>query len=105
MGGLLTDPRADSDKLPPGDRMLDESWRPAYARLGLLREELGELGSLTAFAIKFALCHPIVTSLIVGLNTPEQVDELLDAADGDYPSRKVFDGALAIFRQHGALPT
>ncbi len=103
MGGLLTDPRADRDKLPAGDRLLDESWRPAYARLGLLREELGDLGSLTAFAIKFALSHPIVSSLIVGLNTPEQVDEILDAADGDYPDRKVFDQALAIFRQHGAL--
>jgi aryl-alcohol dehydrogenase-like predicted oxidoreductase len=104
MGGLLTDRRADGDKLPAGDRLLDERWRPAYARLALLRRALGEVGSLTAFAIKFALSHPVVTSLIVGLNTPEQVDEILAAADGDYPSRTVFDQALTIFRQHGALP-
>lgn len=103
MGGLLTEPRAGRDKLPAGDRFLDESKRPAYARLALLQQDLGLSGSLTTFAIKFALSHPIVTSLIVGLNTPEQVDEILDAADGDYPDRKVFDQALAIFRQHGAV--
>jgi aryl-alcohol dehydrogenase-like predicted oxidoreductase len=103
MGGLLTDARADRDKLPPGDRMLDDIRRPAYARLALLQQELEQPESLTAFAIKFALTHPIVTSLIVGLNTPEQVDEILDAANGDYPDRKVFDQALAIFRLHGAV--
>ncbi|MFP6647069.1 MAG: aldo/keto reductase [Candidatus Latescibacterota bacterium] len=105
MGGLLTEPRADRSKLPAGDRLLDERWRPAYARLALLQQELGDMGSLTAFATKFALSHPVVTSLIVGLNTPEQVDEILDAADGDYPARTVFDQTLTIFRHHGALPS
>lgn len=51
------------------------------------------------------MSHPVVTSLIVGLNNPEQVDEILDAADGDYPSRTVFDQAQTIFRQNGALPS
>ena len=83
--------------------MLDDIRRPAYARLALLQQELEQPESLTAFAIKFALTHPIVTSLIVGLNTPEQVDEILDAANGDYPDRKVFDQALAIFRLHSAV--
>jgi hypothetical protein len=39
------------------------------------------------------------------LNTPEQVDEILDAADGTYPDRGAFEEALAIFRQHGAVPS
>lgn len=105
MGGLLTTPRADREQLPAGDRLLDEKWQPAYARLALLQEALGDTESLTAFAIKFALIHPIVTSLIVGLNSPEQVDEILDAADGNYPDRQVFDRALAVFRHHGMVPS
>ncbi len=105
MGDLLTEPRADRSKLPSGDRLLDERWRPAYARLALFQQELGDVGSLTAFATKFALSHPVVTSLIVRLNTPEQVDEILDPADGDYPVKTVLDQALTIFCHHGALPS
>jgi aryl-alcohol dehydrogenase-like predicted oxidoreductase len=44
MGGLLTAPRADRDKLPAGDRMLDERWGPAYARLALLRRNWEKQG-------------------------------------------------------------
>ena len=70
----------------------------------LLQEALGvETESWTSFAIRFALIHPIVTSLIVGLNTPEQVDEVLDAAAGRYPDRAVFDRALEVFRTHGEV--
>ena len=103
MAGLLTDRRAERDQLPPGDRMLEETCDSAYDRLEMLKSALpDETADLTRFAIQFVLIHPIVTSLIVGLNTVEQVDEVLDAADGDYPDREVFDKALEIFGQHAA---
>ena len=102
MGGLLTDSRRQRETMPPGDRMLDDKWNAAYNRLELLTSAFeGEFDSLTAFAVKFALIHPVVTSLIVGLNTTVQVDEILDAADGQYPDRALFDRALEIFQQHG----
>lgn len=105
LAGLLTDQRADRSQLPAGDRFQDDQWLTAYKRLDILRASLGDaVDSWTVFAIKFALCHPIVTSLIVGLNSTEQVDSVLDAADGVYPERAVFDKALEIFRAHGLIP-
>ena len=105
LAGLLTDRRADRSQLPAGDRFQDDKWLAAYQRLYILSSTLGDaVDSWTAFAIKFALCHPIVTSLIVGLNSVEQVDSVLDAADGVYPERQVFDKALEIFRAQGPIP-
>ena len=104
MAGLLTDRRADRTQLPEGDRMLAESWGPAYERVEILKSAFDwDIGGWTRFAIQFALVHPIVTSLIVGLNTPEQVDEVLDAADGKYPDLKVFGKALEIFCRYGIV--
>jgi aryl-alcohol dehydrogenase-like predicted oxidoreductase len=99
MGGLLTDRRVDRSQLPADDRYQDAGWDDAYKRLEMLQGTMGaEIPSWTDFAIKFSLCHPIVTSLIVGLNSVEQVDGVLDAADGNYPDRSVFESALEIYR-------
>lgn len=99
MGGLLTDRRADRSQLPEDDRYRKSDWDDAYVRLEKLQASIGsEIPSWTDFAIKFGLCHPIVTSLIVGLNSVDQIDGVLDAADGNYPERQVFDSALEIFR-------
>ena len=104
MAGLLTDRRADRAQLPEEDRMRKPSWDDAYVRRALIGSAFGDaIESWTTFAIKFALTHGVVTSLIVGLNTPEQVDQVLDAADGNYPDRRAFDLALDIFRQHGMV--
>jgi aryl-alcohol dehydrogenase-like predicted oxidoreductase len=104
MAGLLTDQRADRSRLVAGDRLADASNDAAYARLALLESSLElHVESWTAFAVKFALIHPLVTSLIVGLNTPEQVDQVIDAADGQYPDRDLWNKALDLFRQHGMV--
>lgn len=104
MGGLLTDHRANRSQLPADDRFQDNRWDSAYKRLEKLQAALGDvIGSWTDFAIKFSLCHPTVTSLIVGLNSVEQVDGVIDAANGEYPDRAVFEKALEIFRQEGIV--
>ena len=106
LAGLLTDQHADRSSLAPGDRFHEASWDAAYERLQLFESSLRvEIESWTAFAIKFGLTHPLVTSLIVGLNSVEQVDGVLDAADGQYPERGVWDRALAVFREHGPVAT
>jgi aryl-alcohol dehydrogenase-like predicted oxidoreductase len=100
MGGLLTDRRASRSQLPADDRYMDPRWDKAYQRLDRLQVALGtEIPSWTDFAIKFSLCHPIVTSLIVGLNSVQQVDGVLDAADGNYPDHSVFEKALEVYRK------
>jgi aryl-alcohol dehydrogenase-like predicted oxidoreductase len=104
MGGLLTDRRANRNQLPADDRYQDPRWDGAYQRLDRLQASLGfEIPSWTDFAIKFSLCHPVVTSLIVGLNSVEQVDGVLAAADGNYPDHSVFEKALAIFKKEGLV--
>ena len=104
MGGLLTDHRASRSQLPADDRFQDDRWDTAYKRLEKLQAALGDvIGSWTDFAIKFSLCHPTVTSLIVGLNSVDQVDGVIDAANGEYPDRAVFEKALEIFQQEGVV--
>ena len=105
MGGMLTDRRADRSRLTADDRFAEASWDRAYERLDLLRSSLGleEVESWTAFAVEFALIHPLVTSLIVGLNTVEQVDGVIDAADGHHLDRSLWDQALSVVRQHGMV--
>ena len=102
LAGLLTDRRADRLALPDEDRMRERSWDGAYDRLAVVRERMGP-EPMTRFAIRFALAHPIVSSLIVGLNTVEQVDEVIDAA-AEPAERAVFDQALAIFDELGPVP-
>ena len=104
MAGLLTDRRSDRDGLPADDRFLDSAWDTAYHRMRELEDLFaGKIDSWTAFAVKFALCHPVVTSLIVGLNSPEQVDGVIDAADGEYPDRTDFDRAWKLFHDRGPV--
>ena len=102
LAGLLSDRRADRHTLPAGDRMRAPEWDGAYQRLAVLRQRLAP-ASLTRFAIRFALAHPIVASLIVGLNTVAQVDELIDAA-AEPAGRELFEQALAIFAELGPVP-
>ena len=102
LAGLLTDRRAKRDALPDGDRMRERSWDGAYDRLAVIRERLGP-ASITNFAVRFALAHPIVSSLIVGLNTVAHVDEVIDAA-AEPADRALFDAGLAIFEELGPVP-
>jgi len=98
--GILTDGRVDQATLPPGDRLVD----PKHARDFAVRakiaetfaEEIGE--SMTRFAIRFALAAPVVGSVVVGLNTPEQVAGVVAAADAGYPSMDTVRRAQQLWR-------
>ncbi|TCT16254.1 hypothetical protein EDC18_102271 [Natranaerovirga pectinivora] len=37
------------------------------------------------FGIKFCLAHPMVSTVVLGLNNPAQVAAAVQAADGNYP--------------------
>jgi aryl-alcohol dehydrogenase-like predicted oxidoreductase len=95
--GILTDERAAPRK---GDRFADPQYGPALAKRGKIaeafRNEIGE--SMTAFAIRFALAEPLVASLVVGLNRPEQVDGIARAAEGPCPPRDVVRRAQELWR-------
>ena len=82
LAGLLTDERRDRRGLQIDDRFQDERWQPAYERVEQLEKDWGgPVKSWTRFAIQFALIQPLVTSLIVGLNSEQQVDQVVEAAE------------------------
>lgn len=98
--GMLTDARIDANKTPAGDRARDPNWAPRYALLDKAKQALGEEpASWTNFALQFCLADPRVTSVVVGLNSEKQVDEVCDAvADStvgpDVP-RRVYEAVKA----------
>jgi aryl-alcohol dehydrogenase-like predicted oxidoreductase len=84
--GLITDKRAGQARLPAGDPGRNPAWEPYYARFARLQDELGaEVRSWSELAIKFTLADPLMPSVILSMNTPEQVAGVLKAADGNYP--------------------
>lgn len=92
--GLLTDRRIQRDKLSEDDRLRATHFDRWYDQLAELRAALpSEPSSWTRFAVQFALAHPSHTSTVVGINSPEQLRTLLEAADGDYSGQEVLQAA------------
>ncbi len=82
--GLLTDQRINPAKMPEGDRARNPAWASRYRLLDKARSALGfEPASWTDFALQFCLADPRVTSLVVGLNTEAQVDQVCDAVENN----------------------
>ena len=98
--GILTDSRADHAALSEGDRFKDPKYAADFAKRARLaeafREEIGD--SMTRFALRFALAHPVVASLIVGLNSPEQVEGTVAAIESAAPDRALVERAHALWR-------
>lgn len=89
-GGMLTTKRADRHNLPEGDKFESEKRQALLERRDRLFAEVGlDVGNLTEMAVKFCLSQPNIASLITGLNTAEQVKEVLGYVDGDYPAKSL----------------
>ncbi|HTU02896.1 MAG TPA: aldo/keto reductase [Candidatus Sulfotelmatobacter sp.] len=95
--GVLTDERAAPRA---GDRVADPQYAPALSKrrkiVEAFRDEIGE--SLTSFALRCALAAPVVASLVVGLNRPEQVDGIVQAIEGPCPPPEMVRRAQALWR-------
>ena len=98
--GILTDPRASQASLPPGDRFASENYAADFAKraqvAGEFADEIG--GSMTSFAIRFALAAPVVASVVVGINTPAQAAGVVAAVEQDTPSAEVVARAQDLWR-------
>ena len=86
--GILTEKRRAGkfDRMSDprfSDSSRDEDFRRQKALVTEFSDEIG--GSLTDFAIRFSIAHPLIASAIVGMNTPEQVEILVAAVDGPLP--------------------
>lgn len=103
--GILTDQRNEQASLPATDRFADEKFARDFAKRKQIaqtfREEIGE--SMTRFAIRFALASPVVASVVVGMNRPEQVDGVVSALEDELPSLKTVKKAQELWRSDFGL--
>jgi len=105
-GGLLVSKRADRNALPEGDRFRSpgaqkrlEARDRLFAAAGLKPDDL------TRQAVAFCLATPSIITLVTGMNSREQVKQVLAAAESQRPDpdlgRRLFDaaGQLGLRRQ------
>jgi aryl-alcohol dehydrogenase-like predicted oxidoreductase len=97
--GILTDERGNWDSLSDDDRFKAPEYEGEFRKRERIeqtfREEIGS--SMTRFAIRFALAQPLVASVIVGMNSPEQVDGMLAAVDEAIPSKDIVQRAADLW--------
>lgn len=103
MEGVLTDQRPNQEALADDDRLKDpkhaQAFRQRAAVADAFAEEIG--GSMTRFALRFPLCSSLVASVIVGLNTPKQVEAVAGMIDGIEPHPEQIERAMALWRDGG----
>lgn len=84
--GVLTDKYADQNALPPDHRLAKEKYRDLFERRDAIMHDWSEArGQLTRFAARFPLLSPNCASIIVGLNSPEQVHDMCALVEGVVP--------------------
>ena len=54
--------------------------------------------SMTSFALRALLSTPVMGSLITGMSTAEQVDEIVAAVEGPALAPDVFERAVALWQ-------
>ena len=99
-GGMLTDQHehhpTDSD-----DQRSGEKYEKEYAKRQRIVEFFGEeIGpSMTSFALRALLSTPVMGSLITGMSTVEQVDEIVAALEAPALPPDVFERAVALWEK------
>ena len=72
------------------------------AHAAAFRDEVGS--SMTRFALRFPLNSPLVASVIVGLNTAQQVKQVAAMMDGVEPRLELVERVLAFWREGSGEP-
>jgi len=99
-GGMLTD-RYEHRPEDSSDRRSSESYEKEYAKRQRIVEFFGdEIGSsMTSFALRVLLSTPVMGSLITGMSTSEQVDEIVAAVEAPALSSDVFERAVGLWKE------
>ena len=99
-GGSLTDrhDRHPADKA--GDRRSGEFYEKEYEKRKRIVAYFGdEIGpSMTSFALRALLSTPVVGSLIAGMSTADQVDEIVSAVEQPALPPDTFERAVELWR-------
>ncbi len=96
--GILTDQRPDQAALPDGHRLKSPENAALFERRAQVAAEFANEvdGSMTRFALRFPLFSPLVASVIVGLNTEDQVRAAAACMDGIVPRSDLVSRAVAL---------
>ena len=102
--GVLTD-RHQHRSADSGDRRSAESYEKEYAKRQRIVEFFGdEIGpSMTSFALRALLSTPVMGSLITGMSTAEQVDEIVEAIEAPALPPDVFERAVVLWKDELAV--
>ncbi|MGF1627635.1 MAG: aldo/keto reductase [Alphaproteobacteria bacterium] len=96
--GILTDRRPNQEALDEGDRLKAPEHAALFARRAAVAsafaDEIGE--SMTSFALRFPLFSPVVASVVVGLNSEDQVRDAVARMDGISPRPDLVERARAL---------
>ena len=97
--GILTDAR-DPARMAAGDRFRDAKYAEDMAKRAKVAQafaaDIG--GSMTGFAVRFALASPLVASVIVGLNSPAQVEGIAATVDQPLPDPSIVGRAYDLWK-------
>lgn len=97
LGGMLTDKRARRADLAADDPFRGGDWDESYKRFERIQEALGsEVKSWSDLAVKFALSDPLFPTVILSMNTVEQLRSVLRVADGNYPGPELIGRVHAL---------
>lgn len=98
--GILTDQRVDQKSLAADDRFRDPKYAEDFAKRAKVAEvfadEIG--GSMTGFALRFALASPLMASVIVGLNSPAQTEGVVRAVEEEFPDPSIVSRAFDLWK-------
>lgn len=95
--GVLTDRYAQQSALPADHRLRADKYAAAYAQRDAIAALLpAAADSMTAFAIRFPLLSSHCASVVVGLNSEAQVNEICDLAQNVTPDTKTIAAVRAL---------
>lgn len=84
--GVLTDRYSSQEEVPKGHRLQDDKYASSFAQREAIAEAIPEAREgMTAFAIRFSLMSAHCASVIVGMNTEDQVNQICDYAQNVTP--------------------
>lgn len=100
--GLFSDHRKDWESLPEDDRFKNEHGKREFEYRDRLAGLMGGTPqSWTQFAVRFGLSTPGAVSLVTAMNSPEQVDKVLEYSDSDPLSADLFEKLYSLYDEFG----
>jgi aryl-alcohol dehydrogenase-like predicted oxidoreductase len=99
--GALSDHRQSWEGLPEDDRFKDEEGKSLFALRARIAKVLGGTPeSWSAFSLGFLLSRPETAGVVVSMNAPEQVQDLVSKLGAEQIGESLFNRIAELYRTH-----